>query len=222
MATPILQARNEFNDDELAELQGAERVQNTRRWKAATRVTDMPQNFKNWVENNAERSAGWKSQPYFIRDNFKNGTIAGGLKFDTKKPKPVKSPDQKADIQKRWNERSNNNKYSDQLKAAQIKFTDAPSLDKYISTIRSEISAGATPDVVASMVQKLNHKLEVKAAWDATKEVRALADLLVNPQALVNKFGMQAVKDLHLAVENKLNVWDSLSLADQKKSSHMK
>jgi hypothetical protein len=34
-------------------------------------VKDLPQNFKDWAEQNKDRIATAKSQPYFIRDNFK-------------------------------------------------------------------------------------------------------------------------------------------------------
>lgn len=43
-------------------------------------VGDVPDGFKGWVDKHQEQIAGWKSQPYFIRDNFKNGRIENGLK----------------------------------------------------------------------------------------------------------------------------------------------
>lgn len=88
IATPILQDRDEFNDDELAELRAALKGTEYKKLESRNKVTDLPEGFKKWVENNAERSAGWKSQPYFIRDNYKGGTIAGGLKFGTQ-PMPA-------------------------------------------------------------------------------------------------------------------------------------
>jgi hypothetical protein len=42
-------------------------------------IKDVPDDFNNWVVENTERAKGWKSQPYFIRDNFKGGDIAKGL-----------------------------------------------------------------------------------------------------------------------------------------------
>ena len=32
-------------------------------------VTDIPSQFKDWIENNKERAKGWESMPYFVRDN---------------------------------------------------------------------------------------------------------------------------------------------------------
>lgn len=44
-------------------------------------VKEMPEGFNNWVEKNAERVSGWKSQPYWVQDNFVEGNIAKGLQL---------------------------------------------------------------------------------------------------------------------------------------------
>ena len=49
-------------------------------------VTDMPDGWKQWMEDNAERLENAKSMPYFIRDNFKDGDPTSGLKWVEKKP----------------------------------------------------------------------------------------------------------------------------------------
>lgn len=33
-------------------------------------ITDMPENFKEWIRNNVERISGWKTLPYFIEENI--------------------------------------------------------------------------------------------------------------------------------------------------------
>ena len=43
-------------------------------------VKQVPKNFKEWVDNNKERAKEWKSTPYFIADNFKDGNLNKGLK----------------------------------------------------------------------------------------------------------------------------------------------
>ncbi len=48
---------------------------------SVNKVIEVPEGFSKWVERNKERAGNWKSQPYFIRDNFKGGTLDGGLKF---------------------------------------------------------------------------------------------------------------------------------------------
>lgn len=78
-ATPILQSPEEFNTDELNELKAAINGTEYKTFQSANTVSSMPKGFTDWVTDNAERSQGWKSQPFFIRDNFKGGNISGGL-----------------------------------------------------------------------------------------------------------------------------------------------
>ena len=83
-AIPILQDPKEFNTDELNELKSAINGTEYKPFQSANTVTDVPNGFKDWIKENAERSKGWKSQPYFIKDNFVGGSISGGLKVTTK------------------------------------------------------------------------------------------------------------------------------------------
>jgi hypothetical protein len=43
-------------------------------------ITDVPDGFTGWVGNNAEKLQNWKTQPFFVRDNFVGGRIENGLK----------------------------------------------------------------------------------------------------------------------------------------------
>jgi hypothetical protein len=81
---PILQDPKDFNTDELNELKSAINGTEYTPFQSANAINDVPKGFKDWIAENAERSKGWKSQPYFIRDNFKGGNISGGLKVATK------------------------------------------------------------------------------------------------------------------------------------------
>jgi hypothetical protein len=82
-AFPILMKPDEFDTDELNELKSALDGTEYKKYQSKEKVVSVPQNFLDWAEANRERSAGWKSQPYFIRDNYKGGTIEGGFKFAT-------------------------------------------------------------------------------------------------------------------------------------------
>lgn len=42
-------------------------------------ITDVPDGFTKWIEDNSERIQRAKSVPYFIRDNFRDGDITKGL-----------------------------------------------------------------------------------------------------------------------------------------------
>lgn len=76
---PILQDPKDFNTDELNELKSAINGTEYTPFQSDNAINDVPKGFKDWIAENAERSKGWKSQPYFIRDNFKGGNISGGL-----------------------------------------------------------------------------------------------------------------------------------------------
>ena len=85
-AVPILMSRDEFNTDELNELKAAFKGTEYKKFSSQNEITDVPQGFKDWVNTNTERSNGWASQPYFVRDNFDGGTLAGGLKLAVSSP----------------------------------------------------------------------------------------------------------------------------------------
>ena len=77
---PIMMDRAEFNTDELNELKSAINGTEYKPFESKNTVKDVPQSFKDWIDANAERSLNWKSPPYFVKDNFNGGNIAGGLK----------------------------------------------------------------------------------------------------------------------------------------------
>jgi hypothetical protein len=51
-----------------------------KRYQTSNEIKDVPDSFKNWIEENAEKQKNWKSTPYFVRDNFIEGDIEKGLK----------------------------------------------------------------------------------------------------------------------------------------------
>ncbi|MBA4852061.1 hypothetical protein [Emticicia sp. BO119] len=86
---PILVNDDDFDLIQQATLNGEELPKG---FKPANQVNDLPDGFKDWVKNNTERSKNWKSQPYFIQDNFKGGKLDGGFKIalpNIAKEKPV-------------------------------------------------------------------------------------------------------------------------------------
>lgn len=76
---PILQGQEEFDTDELNELKAALDGTEYRKYSSRNSITRVPKNFSSWAKNNQEKIDGYKSTPYFIKDNFKNGKIADGL-----------------------------------------------------------------------------------------------------------------------------------------------
>lgn len=78
--TPILADYDEYNKDRGNRLKAIVRGQAYKSMPSRRQVTAMPENFTQYIDSIRERAKGWKSQPYYIRDNFKGGTIDGGLK----------------------------------------------------------------------------------------------------------------------------------------------
>lgn len=80
VVTPILSDYDEYNRERGNRLKAIVRGEAYKSMPSRRTVTAMPEKFTKYIENIADRSKGWKSQPYYIRDNFNGGTIAGGLK----------------------------------------------------------------------------------------------------------------------------------------------
>jgi predicted ABC-type ATPase len=74
--TTILPTPEEFSRYQDALLAG----EDTSKFKSVNAVKEVPKQFHSWTDANTERGKAWKSQPYFIRDNFVNGRIEKGLK----------------------------------------------------------------------------------------------------------------------------------------------
>ncbi|PQA60177.1 hypothetical protein [Siphonobacter curvatus] len=55
--------------------------EDTSDFRSENAVTQMPKGFTNWIEENRKRLLTSKSQPYFVRDNFKGGDIRNGLRM---------------------------------------------------------------------------------------------------------------------------------------------
>nr|WP_129732324.1 ADP-ribosyltransferase [Parabacteroides goldsteinii] len=51
---------------------------------SVNRVTELPPNYTDWVEENKDRILGASSKPYFIRNNYENGDINGDLVWKSK------------------------------------------------------------------------------------------------------------------------------------------
>lgn len=85
-------------------------------WKFTGQVEKMPKEFDKWMKDNQARIENATSMPYFIKDNFKDGDPAKGLRWEGKKKAKTtlekaeerhaaRTQEQIADIQKRAEER---------------------------------------------------------------------------------------------------------------------
>lgn len=80
-AIPILMDEETFDDNELGDLKAALRGTTYKHKAAANTVVDVPDGFKEWVQDHIKAQERWATTPYFIKDNFKNGNLADGLKI---------------------------------------------------------------------------------------------------------------------------------------------
>ena len=80
-AIPILADEETFDENELGDLKAALRGTTYKHKAAANTVVDVPDGFKEWVQDHIKAQERWATTPYFIKDNFKNGNLADGLKI---------------------------------------------------------------------------------------------------------------------------------------------
>jgi hypothetical protein len=76
---PILSDYDEYNQDRANRLKAIIRKAKYESMPSRRTVTDVPKKFRDYIDSIKERAKGWKSMPYYIRDNFKGGKIEGGV-----------------------------------------------------------------------------------------------------------------------------------------------
>lgn len=81
-AVPILMDEETFREDRVDELRSALRGTEYKKHQAKNAVVDVPDEFKAWVEENLEAAENWGNVPYFVKDNFVDGSLKKGLKID--------------------------------------------------------------------------------------------------------------------------------------------
>lgn len=179
------------------------------RFKSKNEVTDVPGPFKEWVINNADRATGWKSTPYFIRDNFTDGDISKGLKtFSTPAPKgktKFKTEAEKEAIRKQWHERRAIRRYGDRI----LRYMDGIS-DIDTGPLATLLKGGDVKAILS----------EAKALAAKGKEILGLK-YIDDPMKVARQYSAADAKLVNESVEKKIATWTSegkySTLADQKK-----
>jgi len=77
VAVPILATKDEI-DAYLSTYLGDE----SKPLKSSYEVKRMPQGYLDWIKDNTTRISKMANQPYFVKDNFRDGKITGGLKLN--------------------------------------------------------------------------------------------------------------------------------------------
>ena len=104
---PILSDYDEYNQDRANRLKAIVRKAKYESLPSRRTITDVPAKFREYIDSIKERAKGWKSMPYYIRDNFKGGKIEAGLNANTptktmNNVKPCTEFDGEINCLKRW------------------------------------------------------------------------------------------------------------------------
>ena len=92
VCVPILMDEETFDQNELADLKAALHGKEYQKQTAKNQVNDVPDGFKEWVQDHIEAQGNWGSTPYFIRDNFIDGDLSKGLKQEALQTKAIQTP----------------------------------------------------------------------------------------------------------------------------------
>lgn len=224
-ATAILMDEETFDDQELSDLKSALKGTAYKKLSAKNEVTDFPDGFKEWVEENAPKQAGWATTPYFIKDNFVDGDLSKGLIYiPNAKPLTLlekaairhknRTPEQVEAIQKRWAERKQKHALIKQ-EAQGVLDTAKDYSEVDFSALQTAIDAG---DIVK--MQSISNEVE-KVIGEMQKQEEALSNLIPNVHEWHKQFSMTELQQTHAAVQKKLNDISGLPLAEQKKKLEM-
>lgn len=148
-ATAILMDEEDFDNQELSDLKSALKGTAYKKLSAKNEVTDLPDGFKEWVNENKEKQGNWSSTPYFIKDNFKNGKLSDGLRYVSNKVEQEPEPPKTDPIQQ-------------ELDAMQGVIADARNMCAewgISSSVIDDALQARSPNAVRSAILTLNNKV---------------------------------------------------------------
>ena len=160
-------------------------------WKFKGQIDKMPKEFNKWMKDNEARIANAKSMPYFIKDNFKDGVPAKGLRWEGNKPDHAKTPtkskheiimenaanrhaartsEQIDDIKDAWRDRRLD-AYDDRCDQLMKTLTYSqgqalPALAKRQIALRNAIVMNASVEEVEALFAKFEKGVKAQNEWD--------------------------------------------------------
>lgn len=193
-------------------------------------ITDMPDNFKSWAIDNAERIERAKERgtlPYFIKNNKK--TVERIINPPTaleiaKERHAARTPEQIQDIKRRWTLRNaeirHSNRTPEQEAAIRNAWNERRATRKYGQSILSYMDG--ISDVDTSALRKALNGGNLDTILKEARKLKAVGkeilsySYLDNPMQVARQFSMSEAKAVNEAVQKKLEVWVGLSLEKQK------
>lgn len=180
-------------------------------WKFTGQVEKMPKEFNKWMKDNQTRIENATSMPYFIKDNFKDGDPAKGLRWEGKKKAKTtlekaeerhaaRTQQQIADIQKRAEERQNRHAMMKQTALdAQAAGKEMPEIST--TALTKAINEGNL-DKMFNLGQKVQKKVEKMKLAEANME-----DLIPNVHEWHKKHTIKELEAAHDAIKKTFDRW---------------
>ena len=160
-------------------------------WKFTGQVEKMPKEFNKWMKDNQSRIEHATSMPYFIKDNFKDGDPAKGLRWEGQKPDKKTAPAKTAhdiimenaakrhaartseqidDIKDAWRERrldAYDNRCDQLMKTLTYSQGQTlPALAKRQIALRNAIGKEASVKEVEALFAKFEKGVKAQNEWD--------------------------------------------------------
>ena len=202
-ATPVL-----VDDDEMMKMNEAF-VNGEDYTPSAKAVKDYPDNFKDWVKDNADKISAAKQSgkmPYFVQNNqMAIDNILNPKKQLTAKEKAQirhdsRTDEQKQAIVKAWNDRKATRKYGNSI----LSYMDGIS-DVDTSALKKALAGGNSEAILK----------EAYSLRDIGKEILSYTNL-DNPMQVAKQFSKSDAKIVNDAVQKKLDEWSGYTLDKQK------
>ena len=180
-------------------------------WKFTGQVEKMPKEFNKWMKDNQARIENATSMPYFIKDNFKDGDPAKGLRWEGKKKAKTtlekaeerhaaRTQEQIADIQKRAEERQKRHAMMKQTALdAQASGKEMPEIST--TALTKAINEGNL-DKMFNLGQKVQKKVEKIKLTEANME-----DLIPNVHEWHKKHTIKELEAAHDAIKKTFDRW---------------
>lgn len=163
-------------------------------WKFTGQVEKMPKEFDKWMKDNQARIENATSMPYFIKDNFKDGDPAKGLRWEVQKTDKKTAPSKTAhdiimenaakrhaartseqidDIKDAWRERrldAYDNRCDKMINEIMGEEKRAyPALAKRQAAIRTAIGQDAPIKKVNALFNKFKQGFNIQKSWNKRK-----------------------------------------------------